>query len=329
MKIVQFLHGKQLGGMEKLCIDLSNALSDEHQIMFLGDSAFEKYLNPNIIFVEIDTKKSRNNIFFLYQIYKILKKFTPDIVHVHKQKSIQIMNRFKAVLDIPFIATKHDTQIKNAFYGLKYAITISEEMRATIQAENIFKIYNGIPYQKPSKISMPQAFNMVAVGGLRKVKGYDNLIRAVANLDFKYHLTIIGEGSERRDLENLISQLGLEENISLVGFKSNVNDYLYSSDLHIISSESEGFSLSMIEGVFYSKVLISTKVSGCTEILSDMLLYTISDLTQKIDDVYQNYDNYKKAFNEIKIIHKNMLTINMCAKEHVKVYQQIIEDYYD
>lgn len=327
MKIVQFLHGNQIGGMEKFCIDLSNTLSSKHTIMFIGDKTFEKYLDPRVIFVKIDIKKSRNNIFFLYQIYKIVKNFKPEIIHVHKQKSIQVMNRLKIFLDIPFVATKHDTQFKKAFHGLKYAITISEEMRGTIQAENIFKIYNGIPYKQPSKLLMSKEFNIVAVGGLRKVKGYDALIESVSKLSFPFHLTIIGEGDERPYLKDLISNLGLNKKITLVGFKSNVNDYLYSADMQVISSKSEGFSLAMIEGIFYSKILISTKVSGCKEILSDDLLYDIEHLTEKINDVYKNYDNYEKAFNKIKIMYKNTLTIDMCTKEHIKVYQQIIKNY--
>lgn len=329
MKIVQFLHGKNYGGMESFCINISNTLAEEHDILFIGEELFSTYLSNKVQFVSVDTSKSRNNPLFLWKLYRLLKDFSPDIIHVHKQKSIETMKRLNFFLKVPFVATKHDTQIKKTFHGLDYSISISDETKLSIKAKNIFKIYNGIPYKKPSKIMLPKGFNIVAVGGLRDVKSFDTLIEAVSGLSFPFHLTIIGEGDEQLYLEDRISNLGLNEKISLVGFKSNVNDYLYSSDLQIISSKSEGFSLSMIEGVFYSKVLISTKVSGCTEILSDMLLYTISDLTQKINDVYQNYDNYEKAFNEIKIMYKNRLTINMSAKEHVKVYQQIIKDYHD
>ncbi|MEN8193584.1 MAG: glycosyltransferase [Bacteroidota bacterium] len=311
--------------MEKFSIDLSNALSNEHQVIFLGDSVFKKYLNTNVIFVELDIKRSRNNIVFLYKLFKIFQDFSPDIIHVHKQKSFQIMKRLEAFVDTPFVITKHDTQIKKAFYGLKYAISISQKTMENIKAKYIFKIYNGIPYVKPKKIEMPNAFKIVAVGGLRKVKGYDRLILAVANLPFDFHLTIIGEGSERKYLEELIIELGLEKMISLVGFKSNVNDYFYSSDLQIISSKSEGFSLTMIEGIFYSKVLISTKVSGCTEILSDDLLYDIENLTEKINDVYENQERYKQAFNKVKKRYKEHLTINTCMKNHVDVYEKIIE----
>ena len=324
MKIVQFLHGNQLGGMEKFCIDLSNVLSKEHEVLFLADSVFKKYIDDSVIFVPLDTTKSRNNIVFLWKLQRLLKDFSPDIIHVHKQKSIQIMKRLAYVIKTPFVATKHDTQIKKAFYGLQYAIAISEETKDSIKSENLYKIYNGIPYKKPQKITLPQTFNIVAVGGLRKVKGYDKLIEAVAHLAFDYHLTIIGEGSEREALESLIHKCNLEEKVSLIGFKSNVNDYLYGADLQVISSMSEGFSLSMIEGVFYSKILISTKVSGCTEILTDSLLVDIEDLSKSINDIKNNYMRYEKEFDVVKQNYSKKLTMDRCVNEHIKVFQEII-----
>ena len=327
MKIIQFLHGNKIGGMEKFCLDLSNALSLEHDVMLIADPAFKPYCQENILFVALDVEKSRNNPLFLYALYRHIKAFHPDIIHVHKQNSIQIIQRLSLFLRVPFVATKHDTQKKKAFYGLDHAISISDETTETIGAKKIFKIYNGIPYVEPKKIEMPNTFNIVAVGGLRKVKGYDRLISAVANLPFDFHLTIIGEGSERASLEKLIVQRSLEGKVSLVGFKENVQDYLYSSDLQIISSLSEGFSLSMIEGVFYAPMLISTRVSGCTEILSDNLLYDVKDLSTKIVDISENYDKYSNSFQLIKKRYTDQLTIDVCAKEHERVYEEIIKDF--
>ncbi|MFT7823751.1 MAG: glycosyltransferase [Sulfurimonas sp.] len=327
MKIIQFLHGDQLGGMEKFCIDLSSELSKENEVMFIGDPAFKPLLNQKVRFQPIDINKKRNNPWFLWQLYKIISEFSPDIIHVHKRKSIDIMKRLAPFLKVPFVATKHDMQKKRSFHGLEYAISISDETSSTIKAKQIFKIYNGIPFIEPKKVDLPDTFNIVAVGGLRKVKGYDKLIAAVAELPFDFHLTIIGEGSERKRLEGRISELGLDTRVSLAGFKSNVNDYLYSADLQVIASESEGFSLSMIEGLFYAKMLISTKVSGCIEILPDELLFDIDELRDKMIDVYADQKKYQDIFNRVKEGNKEKLTIAVCAKKHREIYGHMIADY--
>ena len=326
MKIIQFFHGNEIGGMEKFCLDLSNALSLEHEIMLIADPVFKPYCNEKINFVELDLDKSRNNPLFLLRIYRIIKAFHSDIIHVHTQKSIKIMQRL--FLDIPFVATKHNVQKRKAFYGLKYAISISDDTTKTIDAKKIFKIYNGIPYVAPKKIDMPNTFNIVAIGGLRKVKGYDSLIMAMAKLPFDFHLTIVGKGNEYTALKKLIREYALEGKVSLVGYKDNVQDYLYSADLQIISSLSEGFSLSMVEGIFYTPALISTKVGVGVEILSSDLLYDIEELDQKIIDVQINYKRYQDSLEKVKTRYKDLLTIDMCAQEHEQVYKEIIKDFH-
>ena len=325
MKIVQILHGDSIGGMEKFCIDLSNALSKEHTVLFIGNKFFKQYLDDSVYFVEMDIEKGRNNIFFLWWLFKILKNFKADIIHLHKQKSIQIIKRLKFFIDTPFITTKQDIQKKKSFYGLKYVATITEETSKTVKAKYDFRIYNGVDFKKPQKIDMPKVFNIVAVGGLRKVKGYDNLIKSVSLLNFDYHLTIVGEGEERKNLEDLVDRLKISKKVSLVGFKENVNDYLFSSNIQIISSISEGFSLAMIEGIFYSPLLLSTKVSGCIDILPDELLYDSDNLTKTIEMVYQNYDRYKDIFANVKKEYLEQLTMQKCKDNYVDVYRKIIE----
>jgi len=326
MRIVQFLHGNALGGMEIFCVDLSNALAKEHEVMLLADPVFKRYCNKNIIFIPLDIEKSKNNPWLLFKIYKQIKTFKADIIHAHKQNSIQILKRISPFLKVPYVATKHDTQRKKVFLGLKYVIAISEETGETIQSEYLFKIYNGIPYEQAHTIVLPKTFNIVAVGGLRKVKGFDILIESMLKLSFDFHLTIIGEGEERQSLERLIKTLGLEEKVSLLGFKNNVKDYLYSSDLQVISSYSEGFSLAMVEGIFYAPVLISTEVSGSKDILSDTLLYKQKDIVEKLNEVHENYATYKKVFNETKRVYQETLTIEHSMHEHVKVYNTIIDN---
>ncbi len=57
MKIIQFLHGNQIGGMEKFCLDLSNELVLEHEVMLIADPIFKSYCSEHISFIELDVKK--------------------------------------------------------------------------------------------------------------------------------------------------------------------------------------------------------------------------------------------------------------------------------
>jgi len=327
MRIVQFLHGNELGGMEKFCLDLSNALAKENDLCLIADPVFRKYVDEKIVFVPLDVEKSRNNVWFLWKLYREIKRFSPDIIHAHKQNSIQILKRLHPFLRIPFIATKHDTQKKKAFMNLMYAVAISDETMQTVKAKKLYKIYNGIPYTKPKRIQMPSAFNIVAVGGLRRVKGYDDLLIAVSQLSFPYHLTILGEGAERKHLEDQIDALGIAKHVTLAGFSDRIHDYLYSADLQVISSHSEGFSLAMVEGLFYAPMLLSTKVGVSLEILPENILMDRKAITECIEDVYYNYNQYKEIFLKIKQTHKKHFTIEHCVENYHEVFKEVLWDY--
>ena len=85
-------------------------------------------------------------------------------------------------------------------------------------------------------------------------------------------LQFVGNGPEKEKIASLIQKYNLNGKAILLGFKENIPEIMNSSDLIVISSHSEGFSLTMVEALFYAPLLISTKVSGATEILDDAFL---------------------------------------------------------
>lgn len=51
MKIIQFLHGNKIGGMESSCLELSSELSLKHDVMLIADPVFKPYCHKNILFL--------------------------------------------------------------------------------------------------------------------------------------------------------------------------------------------------------------------------------------------------------------------------------------
>lgn len=93
---------------------------------------------------------------------------------------------------------------------------------------------------------------LLAVGRLEHQKGFDVLIQAfaeIASLQIEWHLVIVGEGSERKKLEQLVGQLGLDDRISLPGRTDNVSDWYQQADLFVLSSRFEGFPNALLEAM--------------------------------------------------------------------------------
>jgi len=89
--------------------------------------------------------------------------------------------------------------------------------------------------------------NLLSVGRLDKVKGYDLLLEAMKQLDDRFHLTIIGQGSEEFNLQHLVKKLGLKSKVSFLDFQDNPYCYMRQADIMLLSSRYEGFPNVVLE----------------------------------------------------------------------------------
>lgn len=147
-------------------------------------------------------------------------------------------------------------------------------------------------------------FIITAVGRLDFIKGFDELIKICANLKFDFLLKIVGVGDEMQNLKNLATSLGIKERVIFVGFSDEIPQILNSSHLQVISSRNEGLPLVLMEGLFYSSVVISTKVGGIAEILDSDFLVSYENMGKKIGEIYENYEKivleFEKKHRKIK-----------------------------
>ena len=93
---------------------------------------------------------------------------------------------------------------------------------------------------------------IISIGRLTEIKRLDRLIDAFALIASDYptwHLDIFGEGSDKELLENLIAKYGLKDRIKIYPPTNQVFDELKRSQMLVMSSESESFSLVLIEAM--------------------------------------------------------------------------------
>lgn len=102
---------------------------------------------------------------------------------------------------------------------------------------------------------------LVAAGKLSPWKGFHDLIYAVKELDeiIDLRLLILGDGPLRKELNNLIHELGLQDKIALLGFVNNPLKYFFQADIFVLSSHVEGLP----------NVLVEAMMCGCTPVATD------------------------------------------------------------
>ncbi|MCB0353415.1 MAG: glycosyltransferase family 4 protein [Bdellovibrionales bacterium] len=126
------------------------------------------------------------------------------------------------------------------------------------------------PQLEPTEIRLPPQ-SIVALGRLEEQKRFDILIRAFALIHEKYpawELFVFGEGSKREALEKLISDLGLGSVVHLPGITNAPYQVLKQAEIFALSSDFEGFPLSLGEALASGKPVVVTNCpSGPAELV--------------------------------------------------------------
>ena len=103
-------------------------------------------------------------------------------------------------------------------------------------------------------------------------KNQKMLIEAFASVLKKYpeyQLIIYGDGQGREGLEKLISERKLESRVLLPGSTTQLHEKIKSAELFVLSSDYEGMPNALIEAMCLGLPVISTKVSGATDLIKD------------------------------------------------------------
>lgn len=113
---------------------------------------------------------------------------------------------------------------------------------------------------------------ILGVGRLTKQKDFATLISAFSLIrkDINARLVILGEGEERRNLENSTKNFGIENDVWLPGFVNNPYKFMSKASVFVLSSIFEGLPTVVVEAMACGTTVVSTDCkSGPGEILED------------------------------------------------------------
>lgn len=133
-------------------------------------------------------------------------------------------------------------------------------------------IYNPVDLGEKAGLALrsEKGKRIVSVGRLMPQKNQIMLLEAFARVRQHYpehSLTIYGEGPYRETLEAKIAQLGLQEWVFLPGSVKDVHDRIADAELFVMSSNYEGMPNALIEAMCLGLPVISTAVSGATDLI--------------------------------------------------------------
>jgi len=329
----------------------------------------------NVVNLNIDrTINPLFNIISLYNLYKLLKREKPDIVHVHTPVAAVLGRIAAKKAKVPIIIyTAHGFYFHEGMSCLKYNIilkiekylakhytdfifTQSEEDRKTalennfIDKSKILTIGNGadvwgefnpINIEKDKIKKTYKEFNLnkndkivTFVGRLVKEKGVIDLLEAFNNVNFndgkRVKLIMVGDIAQNerdKDTKEKIEKYKANSNIIFTGYREDINNILYITDIFCLPSYREGMPRSIIEAMAMECAVVATDIRGSREEVVDgktgflVPVNSINILVDKIKELIED----EKLLKEMKITGRRRAEELYNEKEVVKKQLEIFD----
>ena len=307
VRIAFVVHGMQTGGIERSVTRVIKGLnreSFEPIVVCLGRSGpAANWLADDVPLFEIK-KRSGNDLLAIKRLANLLRHQEIDIVQSHNWGTLieTAVARKIAGVDHHVHAERGTVLGQVVAHGWKhrirsaamkavlktvdrvmsnsYEVAQRVESRCGYAAERITVIPNGVEGfpdcdQQLAKSEIRNQLRIKAdavmvgsVGRLEHVKGYDILIDAFGQIpDENVHLILIGDGSEKESLKNLVKHRSIENRVHFVGHQNDVSNWLAALDIYVNSSRSEGMSQSIVEAMSVGLPIVATDVGDARRMI--------------------------------------------------------------
>ncbi len=271
------------GGAERVIAQLANYFVTHGiccRIITTDDREVMYQLNEKVKVVPIG-KRSDNKVIDRVVRYSVLRKVVlsdrPDVVlTMPEDTGIYVILALLGTKIPVYVSERNNPWVmpdvkitrflRKIAYPFATGVIFQTEMAKSFFSPRIQK--KGVVLPNPvdaSRIPAPyegeREKRFVAVGRLEPQKNFPLLIRAFAEFHKEiqgYKLTIYGEGRERKKLENLIKDLGMQNNIELPGRDKDVLNKINNAAAFILSSDYEGMPNALIEAMCMGMPVIST-----------------------------------------------------------------------
>ncbi|USI78696.1 glycosyltransferase family 4 protein [Sphingopyxis sp. USTB-05] len=305
MKILFLVSSMQGGGAERVAALLANAWAEHgHNVTLMptfsarGECVYSLNAAVHLDFLSDHCEPGAGRLARLTMLRRFIRSFNPDVIvsflpHVNVAAILAAWGS-----SIPVIACEriyppvYEHLLPRAYRALRkllYPVAAalvgqtepaSEWLRerggkaiiATIPNPVLLPLPKTEPYLSPDLLVPPDSRLLLWVGRLDDQKRPELLIEAVklmGGLPHGWQLVMLGDGTLREKLENMVEAAGLSGSLILPGFAGNLGDWYRRADLFVMTSSFEGFPNALLEAMAHGVAPIAFDVSTGPAELSD------------------------------------------------------------
>lgn len=308
--IIHITQHLEIGGLESFIVEFCRKLDKDNftaTVLCLNgyDEIYRTSLAECGVEVHLIKKNSRYDFMFLWRAAAYLKSIGADIVHSHGGCFLysSLVGKLAGVKGLVY--TVHGMPVVSGLQAgveefLSCSMTdrivaVSDEVAEDLKcrqrgaSHKIDVIINGIDSDRYRPIydkkviakckadyGLPTDKKIIGtVGRLETVKNYPLLLNAFAKLiksgSNNFHLVLVGSGSENGILKSLAHDLGITERVSFLGMQYDLHRIYPLFDVFVLSSLTEGTSLSLLEAQSCGVTAVVTDVGGNSGVIRNGL----------------------------------------------------------
>lgn len=337
--------------------ELTKSRKVEVTLMMFHDeeSKFDKLLSPDVNIIRLHLQKSIGSS--LHTIYKSIVNAHPDfclfgytqllmlgyLAPLLKIHSIKVV--FRETI-IPTLFHYNDAGWKNfiykhAYHRFSFIIAQSDDMKQDLvdnwgcNEGKIIKVNNPVDMGEirkkaegncPSELINKEIPTFVSAGRLAPQKGYDIIINRISEMkpNIPFRFLILGDGHLQNNLQKQIEECGVGEYVKLLGFKTNVPQYIKNSDGLFLSSRYEGFPNIVLEALALGKPVFSNTCPGGINEIIRPVNGVACDFTDTVS--FQNglHEFIKRANDSTNICRdvENRFGIESIMQKYEKIFSE-------
>ena len=295
MRILYLITRAERGGAQVHLLDLlSNLPEDIEPLVVTGEQGFlcdecnRLGVRVQVVPFLIHPIHPLKDLQALVAILRVIRSEFPDVIHAHTSKAGLLARLAGRLTGTSVVFTAHTWSFADGISALQKVVTIPIERfaarhggviiavseanrRAAIREsvgrpDSLIRVWNGIP--DVSERAFPGSNEMVTlivVARFVQQKDHELLFHALAGMSGKWRLVLAGDGPNRDSLEQLASELGLQERVEFAGDRNDIPLLLARSDLFVLPSKWEGLPLSILEAMRAGLPVIASDVGGVSE----------------------------------------------------------------
>ncbi len=349
MKVLQLIDSLDSGGAERMAVNYANMLSKDTPAFICAtrsEGLLKNTINSKVNYMFLN-KKHILDIKAVKQLHNYIKKNEINIVHAHSTSFflatiIKILNtRIKLVWHdhygrSEFLKVRKFKVLKICSYKFDAVISVNKMLKVWaeqhLKCKKVSFLSNFISANTKEKtetvLKGEDGKRIVCLANLRSQKNHFMLLDAfkeVNNTHKKWTLHLVGKDHNDNyssKLNERINNLKLRDHVFIYGSKSDIYHILNHCDIGVLSSQSEGLPLALLEYGLSKLPVVATNVGDCDKVISHpsegclvnpgdskafskALLTYINNEGLRIDNGEELYKNVVLNFSENKI--KNQL----------------------